>query len=94
MVRPDVHELTDPRWNGIKDVRVLVEKVDPVLQGWGDRLRRFLGQGLHRPGGTVRDPKSCVLHEKTIATPDEGRPHVGIERGSVVLGALRVAPGH
>ncbi len=135
-IRGQIHELTDRRWNGVKDVRVLIEKLNPVLQGWGeyfrsgnpsrkfvrvdqyvcDRLRRFLvkragrnlragrsaqwtnewfwGHGLHRLRGTVRYPKPCVLHEKTIGEPDAGEPHVRFERGSVVPGGLRVAPGH
>jgi group II intron reverse transcriptase/maturase len=135
-IRRSIHERTDQRWNGAKDVRVLIEKLNPVLRGWGeyfrtgnparkflvidgyviDRLRRFLvkragrnlragraaqwtnewfwGQGLHRLRGTVRYPKPCVLHEKAIAKPDAGKPHVRFERGSVVLGVPRVAPGH
>jgi len=135
-IRRNIHELTDRRWNGAKDVRVLIENLNPVLRGWGeyfrsgnaaskflsidgyviDRLRRFLvrragrnlragraaqwtqewfwGHGLHRLRGTVRYPKPCVLHEKTIGEPDAGKPHVRFERGSVVPGGLRVAPGH
>jgi hypothetical protein len=54
----------------------------------------FWGQGLHRLQGTVRYPKPCVLHEKTIGEPDAGKPHVRFERGSVVPRGLRVAPGH
>jgi group II intron reverse transcriptase/maturase len=54
----------------------------------------FWGQGLHRLRGTVRYPKPCVLHEKTIGEPDAGKPHVRFERGSVVPRGLRVAPGH
>ncbi len=136
-VRQRIHELTDRRrTSGIKDERVLIEKLNPVLRGWGeyfrtgnaarkflsidgyvyDRLRRvlvkragrnlragraaqwtrewFWGQGLHRLRGTVRYPKPCVLHEKTIGEPDAGKRHVRFERGSVVPGGLRVAPGH
>ncbi|HZP97488.1 MAG TPA: group II intron maturase-specific domain-containing protein [Candidatus Limnocylindria bacterium] len=134
-VRQGVHELTDRRWDGAKDVRVLIERLNPVLRGWGsyfrtgnaaskfrsidhyatDRLRRFLvkragrnlragraaqwtdewfwGQGLHRLHGTVRYPQPSMLHEKAIAKPDAGKPHVRFERGSVVPGVLRVAPG-
>ncbi len=135
-VRQRVHELTDRRWNGVKDVRVLIAKLNPVLRGWGeyfrsgnpsrkfvridqyvcDRLRRFLvkragralrpgraaqwtnewfwGQGLHRLRGTVRYPKPCMLHEKTIGKPDAGKPHVRFERGSVETGRLRAVPRH
>ncbi len=135
-VRQRVHELTDRRHNGVKDVRVLIEKLNPVLRGWGEyfrtgnattkflsidsyvshRLRHFLvkragrnlrggravqwtpqwfwGQGLHRLGGTVRYPKPRVLHEKTIAKPDAGKPHVRFERGSVETGRLRAVPRH
>jgi group II intron reverse transcriptase/maturase len=135
-VRRRVHELTDPRASGVKDVRVLIERLNPVLRGWGEyfrsgnaarkfldidryvstRLRRFLvrragrnlragraaqwtqewfwGQGLHRLRGTVRYPKPSVLHEKAIAKPDAGKPHVRFERGSVETGRLRAIPRH
>lgn len=135
-VRQRVHELTDRRHDGVKDMRVLIEKLNPVLRGWGeyfrtgnparkfvsidqyvgDRLRRFLvkrsgrrliegrvaqwtnewfwGQGLHRLRGTVRYPKPCVLHDKTIGEPDAGEPHVRFERGSVETGRLRAVPRH
>ena len=135
-VRQRIHQLTDLRASGVKDVRVLIEKLNPVLRGWGEyfrsgnaaskflsidsyvreRLRRFLvrragrnlragraaqwtpewfwGQGLHRLRGTVRYPKPCVLHEKTIAKPDAGKPHVRFERGSVETGRAHAAPRH
>ncbi len=135
-VRRRIHELTDRRASGAKDVRVLIKKVNPVLQGWGEyfrtgnaarkflhidtyvweRLRRFLvrragrnlrasraaqwtqewfwGQGLHRLRGTVRYPKPCMLHDKTIGKPDEGKPHVRFERGSVETGRLGAIPRH
>jgi group II intron reverse transcriptase/maturase len=135
-VRQRIHELTDQRWSGVKDVRVLIEKLNPVLRGWGEyfrtgnaarkflvidryvteRLRRFMrkrdhsarrrgpptmrtqewfwGQGLHRLRGTVRYPKPCVLHEKTIAKPDAGEPHVRFERGSVETDRVRAVPRH
>ena len=35
-VRQRVHELTDRRWFGVKDVRVLIERLNPVLRGWGN----------------------------------------------------------
>jgi len=35
-VRQRVHELTDRRWYGAKDVRVLIENLNPVLRGWGN----------------------------------------------------------
>jgi len=38
-VRAKIRELTDRRWNWVKDVRVLIEKVNPVLRGWGNYFR-------------------------------------------------------
>ena len=34
-VRIRVHELTDSRRNGVKDVDVLIHRLNPVLRGWG-----------------------------------------------------------
>jgi hypothetical protein len=38
-VRQRVKELTDRRWNGVKDVRVLIRHLNPVLRGWGEYFR-------------------------------------------------------
>ena len=38
-VRARVKELTDRRWNGVKDVRVLIRHLNPVLRGWGNYFR-------------------------------------------------------
>ncbi len=38
-VRTRVKELTDSRSNGVKDVRVLIDAVNPVLRGWGNYFR-------------------------------------------------------
>jgi group II intron reverse transcriptase/maturase len=38
-VRARVKELTDRRWNGAKDVRVLIRNLNPVLRGWGNYFR-------------------------------------------------------
>lgn len=35
-VRQRVKELTDRRWHGVKDVRVLIDHLNPVLRGWGN----------------------------------------------------------
>lgn len=35
-VRQRVHELTDRSRNGVKDVRVLIRDLNPVLRGWGN----------------------------------------------------------
>jgi len=35
-VRQRVRELTDRRWQGVKDVRVLIDRLNPVLRGWGN----------------------------------------------------------
>jgi RNA-directed DNA polymerase len=38
-VREQIRELTDSRWNWVKDVRVLIKRLNPVLQGWGNYFR-------------------------------------------------------
>ena len=38
-VRTKIHELTDRRWNGVKDVRVVIAAVNPLLRGWGNYFR-------------------------------------------------------
>jgi len=38
-VRQRVKELTDRRWHGVKDVRVLIKRLNPVLRGWGNYFR-------------------------------------------------------
>jgi len=38
-VKARVHELTDSRRNGVKDVRVLIKGLNPVLRGWGNYFR-------------------------------------------------------
>jgi group II intron reverse transcriptase/maturase len=46
----------------------------------------FWGKGLHRLRGTIRYPKPCMLHEKTIGKPYAGNPHVRFERRMVETG--------
>lgn len=38
-VRQKVRELTDRRWDGVKDVRKLIANLNPVLRGWGEYFR-------------------------------------------------------
>jgi group II intron reverse transcriptase/maturase len=38
-VRQRVKELTTIKWNWVKDLRVLIEKINPVLRGWGNYFR-------------------------------------------------------
>lgn len=38
-IRERVKELTDRRWNGVKDVRVLIANLNPVLRGWGNYFK-------------------------------------------------------
>jgi RNA-directed DNA polymerase len=45
-VRQRVKELTDRRRNGVKDVRVLIRDLNPVLRGWGNYFRT--GNAAHK----------------------------------------------
>jgi group II intron reverse transcriptase/maturase len=38
-LRERVHELTDRSWNGAKDVRELIARINPILRGWGQYFR-------------------------------------------------------
>jgi hypothetical protein len=38
-VRQRVHEMTDRRKLGVKDVRVLIRRLNPLLRGWGNYFR-------------------------------------------------------
>jgi len=38
-VRARVRELTDRRWSGVKDVREMIARLNPVLRGWGAYFR-------------------------------------------------------
>jgi RNA-directed DNA polymerase len=38
-VRTKVRELTDRKWLGAKDVRVVIANLNPVLRGWGNYFR-------------------------------------------------------
>jgi len=38
-VRTRVRELTDRRWSGVKDVREMIARLNPVLRGWGAYFR-------------------------------------------------------
>jgi hypothetical protein len=38
-VRTRIRELTDRRWSGVKDVRELIARLNPVLRGWGAYFR-------------------------------------------------------
>jgi group II intron reverse transcriptase/maturase len=38
-VRQRVKELTTRKWNWVKDLRVLIAKLNPVLRGWGNYFR-------------------------------------------------------
>jgi group II intron reverse transcriptase/maturase len=38
-VRVRIHELTDRRWLGEKDVRDVIARLNPVLRGWGNYFR-------------------------------------------------------
>jgi RNA-directed DNA polymerase len=38
-VRARVKDLTDRRWQGVRDVRVVIGNLNPVLRGWGNYFR-------------------------------------------------------
>jgi hypothetical protein len=38
-IRARIRELTDARQGGVKDVRVLIARLNPVLRGWGNSFR-------------------------------------------------------
>jgi RNA-directed DNA polymerase len=38
-VRAKVKELTDRRWHGVRDVRAVIGRLNPVLRGWGNYFR-------------------------------------------------------
>ena len=38
-VRAKVRALTSTKWNWVKDVRVLIQKLNPILRGWGNYFR-------------------------------------------------------
>ena len=38
-VRQRIRELTSSKWSWVKDVRVLIQKLNPVLRGWGNYFR-------------------------------------------------------
>ena len=38
-IRERVGELTDRRWSGVKDVRALIARLNPVLRGWAEYFR-------------------------------------------------------
>jgi group II intron reverse transcriptase/maturase len=37
-VKAKIHALTDRKQNGVKDVCVLIERINPVLRGWGNHF--------------------------------------------------------
>ena len=38
-LRQRVRELTSRKWNWVKDVRVLIARLNPMLRGWGNYFR-------------------------------------------------------
>jgi group II intron reverse transcriptase/maturase len=48
-VRVRIKELTDRRWHGVSDVRELIDRLNPILRGWGNYFRTGnAAQKFHR----------------------------------------------
>ena len=59
-LRERMHELTNRSWNGAKDVRELIARINPVLRGWGQYFRtgnaaRKFNQADEYVWGRLRD---------------------------------------
>jgi group II intron reverse transcriptase/maturase len=38
-IRARIHDLTDKRWVGFKDVREVIDRINPIIRGWGNYFR-------------------------------------------------------
>lgn len=38
-IRKRVHDLTDKRWVGVKDICIIINNLNPILRGWGNYFR-------------------------------------------------------
>jgi len=85
-VRQKVRELTDRRWGGVKDVRLLIARLNPVLRGRGEILSRWKRCKEVQPTGYLRLAKAYAVPHS------EGRPQPETRRGETMGPELLLLP--
>jgi len=86
-VRRRVHELTDARRGGVRDVRAIIALLNPVLRGWGNYFRTGNAElGLHRLRGTACYPVQATPVRPTVSRVREIRTH-GLKGGAGIAAA-------
>ena len=84
-IRARIRELTDRRrWAGLKDIREVIEVLNPVLRGWGNYFRTGNASLEVSAGGPLREPAAgpaAASRPRLAATP--------VRPAAVASGALR-----